>query len=96
MDTRALVVRPESRPGQEQAVADFLRGGLEIVQGEPGTTTWFALRLGPSTFDTFAGDEGRQAHLFGQVAQARMAQAPDFFSQAPSIEQADILAVKMP
>ena len=96
MDTGALVVRLVSRPGRDQAVADFLRGGLEIIQGEPGTTTWFALRLGPSIFDTFAGDEGRQAYLSGQVAAALMAQAPDFFSQAPLIERADILAVKMP
>lgn len=99
MDTKALFVRLEAKPGQEQAVADFLKGGLEIVQGEPGTTTWFALQLGPSTFgifDTFAGDAGRQAHLSRKVAAALMAQAPDLFSEAPSIEQADILAVKMP
>ncbi|CAA9543091.1 MAG: hypothetical protein AVDCRST_MAG33-209 [uncultured Thermomicrobiales bacterium] len=99
MDTGALVVRLEAGLGQEQAVADFLRGGLEIVQGERGTTTWFALQLGPSTFgifDTFAGNLGRQAHLSGQVATALMAQAPDFFSQVPSIERADILALKMP
>ena len=96
MDTGALVVRLEAGLGQEQAVADFLRGGLEIVQGERGTTTWFALRLGPSTFGIFAGNLGRQAHLSGQVATALMAQAPDFFSQAPPIERADILAPKMP
>lgn len=99
MDTKALFVRLEAKPGQEQAVTDFLKGGLEIVQGEPGTTTWFALQLGPSTFgifDTFPGNEGRQAHLSGKVAAALMAQAPDLFSEAPSIEQADILAVKMP
>ncbi len=99
MDTKALFVRLEAKPGQEQAVADFLHGGLQIVQGEPGTTTWFALRLGPSSFgifDTFAGDEGRQAHLSGDVAKALMAHAPELFSAPPSIEQADILAVKMP
>ena len=31
MDTGALVVRLEAGLGQEQAVADFLRGSLEIV-----------------------------------------------------------------
>ncbi len=42
----------------------FLEGGLPIVQGEPGTTRWFALRFGPSSFgifDTFPGEAGRQA-----------------------------------
>ena len=99
MDTKALLVRLEAKPGQEQAVADFLRGGLQLAQAEPATTTWFALRLGPSTFgifDTFPGDEGRQAHLSGEVAKALMAQAPDLFSEAPGIEQVDLLAVKMP
>lgn len=27
MDTKALLVRLEAKPGQEQAVAEFLRGG---------------------------------------------------------------------
>ncbi len=99
MDTKALLVRLEAKLGQEQAVADFLHGGLQLAQAEPGTTTWFALQLGPSTFgifDTFAGDEGRQAHLSGEIAKALMAQAPDLFSEAPNIEQVDLLAVKMP
>ncbi len=99
MDTKALLVRLEAKPGQEQAVADFLHGGLQLAQAEPATTTWFALRFGPSTFgifDTFPSDEGRQAHLLGEVAKALMAQAPDLFSAAPSIEQVDLLAVKMP
>ena len=28
----------------------FLRGGLAIVQEEPATAAWFALRFGPSSF----------------------------------------------
>lgn len=53
----------------EDEVAEFLRGGLAIVQGEPGTITWYATKLGPSTFgifDTFVDDSGRQAHLSGR------------------------------
>lgn len=93
----ALFVRLEAKPGKEQEVADFLRGGLAIVQEEPATTHWYALQMGPSTFgifDTFPDDAGRQAHLNGKVAAALMAKAGDLFSQPPSIEKVDLLAVK--
>jgi quinol monooxygenase YgiN len=93
----ALFVRLEAKPGKEQEVADFLRGGLAIVQEEPATTHWFALQMGPSTFgifDTFPDEAGRQAHLSGKVAAALMAKAPDLLSEPPSIQKVDLLAVK--
>ena len=95
----ALLVRLEARPGKESEVEQFLRGGLEIVQDEPATTTWYALRLGPSTFgifDTFPDDSGRQAHLSGRVAAALMAKAGELLSKPPQIEKVDILAAKLP
>jgi len=99
MVTVALLVRLEAKPGKEADVENFLRGGLPIVQEEPATTTWYALKLGPSTFgifDTFPDDAGRQAHLSGRVAAALMAQASELFAQPPTIEQVDILAAKLP
>jgi len=99
MVTAALFVRLEAKPGKEADVENFLRGGLSIVQQEPATTAWFAIRLGPSTFgifDAFPDEAGRQAHLTGQVAAALMAQASELFSQPPMIEQADVLAAKLP
>ena len=97
MVTVGLFVRLEAKPGKEADVESFLRGGLSIVQEESATITWYAIRLGPSTFgifDTFPDDAGRQAHLTGRVAAALMAQAPDLLSQPPSIEKIDILAAK--
>lgn len=94
-----LYVRLESKPGKESEVEAFLRSGLAIVEQEPATVAWFALRLGPSTFgifDAFPDDAGRQAHLTGQVAAALMAKAPELLSEAPSIEQVDVLAAKLP
>ena len=99
MVTKALFVRLEAKPGQEAAVEEFLRGGLQIVEQEPATTTWFALRLGPSTFgifDAFPDEAGRQAHLSGQVAAALMKRASELFAQPPKIENVDVLAAKMP
>ncbi len=79
----ALLVRLEAKPGKEAEVERFLRGGLSIVEDEPATTTWFAIRLGPSTFgifDAFPDDAGRQAHLAGQVAAALKARASELLS----------------
>jgi len=95
----ALWVALEAKPGKESEVEAFLREGLAIVQQEPATTTWYAIRLGGSRFgifDTFPDDAGRQAHLSGQVAAALMAKAPELLAKAPAIEKLDILAAKLP
>jgi quinol monooxygenase YgiN len=95
----ALWVRLEAKPGKEGEVENFLRGGLSLVQQEPATTTWFGVRMGPTTFgifDAFADEGGRQAHLTGRVAAALMASAADFLMQAPTIEKVEVLAAKMP
>ena|ERR1700744_4719905 len=96
--TVALWVKLEAKAGKEKDVENFLRAGLALVEQEPATTTWYALRLGPTTFgifDTFPDDSGRQAHLAGQVAQSLKAKAAELFSQPPSIEQVDVLAAKL-
>jgi quinol monooxygenase YgiN len=95
----ALLVRLEAKPGKEAEVEAFLQAGLPLVQQEPATAVWFAIRLGPSTFgifDAFPDDSGRQAHLAGQVAAALMAKASELLAQPPAIEKADVLAVKLP
>ncbi len=97
MEKFALFVRMEAKPGKEEAVAEFLRGGLALVEAEPATTSWFGIRLGPSTFgifDAFPDEAGREAHLAGRVAAALMEKAPELFAQPPTIEKADVLAVK--
>jgi len=99
MVSKALYVRLEAKPGKEAEVETFLRGGLAIVQQEPATTAWFALRMGPSTFgifDAFPDDAGRQAHLSGRVAAALMAKASELLAKPPAIEKVDVLAAKLP
>jgi quinol monooxygenase YgiN len=95
----ALFVRLEAKPGMEKEVENFLLGGLPIVQEEPATTAWFAIRLGPTTFgifDAFPDEAGRTAHLQGRVAAALMARASELLAQPPSIEKVDVLASKLP
>jgi quinol monooxygenase YgiN len=95
----ALLVRMEAKPGKETEVESFLRGGLSVVQEEPATTAWFAIRLGPSTFgifDAFPDEAGRQAHLSGRVAAALMEKASELLTKPPIIEKVDVIAAKLP
>ena len=98
MVTKGLLVRIEANPGRETDVETFLNTGLELVLGEPATTAWFAIQLGPSTygiFDVFPNDEGRDAHLNGKVAAALMENAGEPYGQ-PTLEKLDVLASKLP
>lgn len=95
----ALYVRLEAKPGKERDVEAFLLGGLPLVQEEPATTAWFALKLGPSTyaiFDAFPDEAGREAHLSGKVAAALMAKAGELLATPPAIHKIDVLAAKLP
>jgi quinol monooxygenase YgiN len=99
MVTVALYVRLEAKPGKEAEVESFLNSGLALVQDEPETTAWFAIRMGPSTFgifDAFPSEEGRQAHLNGKVAAALMEKASDLLAQPPDIKKVEVLAAKLP
>lgn len=94
-----LLVTLEAKPGKEDEVEQFLRGALPLVRNEPGTVSWYAIRLGNSKFgifDTFEDEAGRKAHVSGKVAEALFAKASELFSEAPKIEQLDILAEKLP
>jgi quinol monooxygenase YgiN len=99
MNGVGLFVGLEAKPGKEEEVALFLEGALPLVQQEPQTTAWFALRLAPARFaifDTFPDEAGRDAHLAGQVAAALMEQAPELLAAAPRIEKLDVLADTLP
>ena len=91
-----LFVRLEAAEGRGDDVAEFLLGGQSLIEEEPGTLVWYAVRFGPSTFgifDAFKDEDGRQAHLNGEVAKRLMENA-DMFAQPPSIEQVDLIASK--
>ncbi len=99
MVTVGLLVRLEAKPGKEAEVENFLKSGLVLVEDEPETTVWFAIRMGQSTFgifDAFPSESGRKAHLSGAVAAALMAKASELLAKPPVIENVDVLAVKLP
>jgi quinol monooxygenase YgiN len=99
MATEALFVLLKAKTGRELEVENLLRESLEVVDEEPRTTAWFALRFGPDTFgifDAFPDDEGRQAHLSGRLAATLLERAPELLAESPTISPADVLAAKMP
>ena len=95
----SLLVTLRAKPGKEADVAKFLEGGLALANQEPGTTVWFALKMGPSTFgifDAFGDEAAREAHLKGPIAAALMAKASELLSEPPRIEKVEVLAAKIP
>jgi quinol monooxygenase YgiN len=96
--TKGLLVRIEAKPGKESDVEEFLNQGQSLVEEEPETTAWFAIRLGESTygiFDVFPDEDGRNAHLGGEVARALAQNAGELYSD-PQIEKIDVVASKLP
>lgn len=96
MIRKGPLVRLEAKPGKE--VDRFLRGGLALVEAEPATAAWSAIRPGPTTFgifDLFPDGAGREAHRAGRVAAALMGKASDLLAEPPAIEKLDVLAAKL-
>lgn len=91
----ALLVRVEAKPEKADEVEQFLKDAVNIAENEAGTNTWFALKFDDTRFgifDTFEGEQGRQAHLSGEIAEALMSKADELFTSEPTIEKIDLLA----
>ncbi|WP_046777770.1 putative quinol monooxygenase [Streptomyces yangpuensis] len=92
-----LLARIEAKPEHAADVEGLLTGALTLAEAETGTTVWFALKLGPTTFgifDAFGNDADRTAHLQGKIAAALMESAPTLLAAAPEILPIDVLAAK--
>lgn len=97
MEKFALLARVEAKPGKEAQVSEFLKSALPIAQGETETVRWYGLQINENTFgifDTFETEDGRKAHLQGEIAAALMANASELLLKDPIIEFVDLLAVK--
>ena len=97
MEKFALLAALQAKPGKEQVVEDFLKSAQPLAEAEPGTIRWYAFKTGPDTFgifDTFADENGRNAHLNGEIAKALFAKASELFSKPPAIDKPEVLAMK--
>jgi quinol monooxygenase YgiN len=76
----------QGRPGKEADVEEFLRSAGPLVAAETGTTAWFAFKVAHATFgifDTFKDENGRSAHVNGEMAKALFARAEELFVSHP-------------
>ena len=99
MVTKGLMVRLEARAGKEEELASFLADAVPLVEDEPETVAWLAIRAGTSSFaivDVFPDEAGRRAHLDGPVAAALIERAGELLADPPHIEQVDVVAAKLP
>ncbi len=99
MDKFAIWAQMEAKPGKEREVEEFLKSAQSLAEAETGTTTWYALQIGPSKygiFDTFENEEAREAHINGEIAKALFSKAKDLFTKTPEIDKPRILAAKAP
>jgi quinol monooxygenase YgiN len=86
----------EAKPEKAAELGELLAGALQLAQAEPGTVSWYALKLSDTKFaifDTFADEDGRQAHLGGEIAKA-LGTIGDMLVGAPDLSFAEILAAK--
>jgi len=97
MEQLGILAVLEAKAGKERDVEQFLKSAVSLAEPEQQTVSWYAMKLGPSTFgifDTFADQKGREAHLTGDIAKALFARAEELFAKPPVIQQSEILAVK--
>lgn len=91
----AIVARLDAKPDKAAEVAALLTGAGPLADAEPGTVDWYAAQTDATTFwifDTFANEEGRAAHLQGEIAKALMAKADELLASPPQIFPASVLA----
>jgi quinol monooxygenase YgiN len=96
-EKKSLLARLHAKPGKEDELKAFLEGALPAAEAEEKTIAWYALQIDESTFgifDTFAGEDGRQAHLDGEIAEALFARADELLTEPPQVEKVEILAAK--
>lgn len=92
-----ILVIMEAKPGKGEDLGEFLRSGRDLVAEEQLTVTWHSFKIDENTygiFDTFEGEEGRQAHVDGPLADRLRANGADFLAAAPDVKYVDVIAVK--
>ncbi|GAA3511195.1 antibiotic biosynthesis monooxygenase [Aquimarina addita] len=78
-------------------VASFIKEAVVLAKQEEKTLTWYSFRVDEVTFgifDTFETEDGREAHLNGEIAKALMKHADRLLAEPPSIEKIEILSAK--
>ena len=92
-----LLALLDANPGKGAELGVFLEEGRALAAAEVGTVTWYAFKLSDTQygiFDSFETEEGRQAHLNGEIPTALGQVAPDLLAREPDIRLVDVIAQK--
>jgi quinol monooxygenase YgiN len=87
----------EAKPGKGEALGEFLEAGRELAVAEQETVTWYAFRVDEThygIFDSFEDEDGRQAHIEGEIPKALGQVADELLAVPPDIRPIDLIAVK--
>lgn len=97
MKKLGLLATLKAKSGKESEVELFIKGAIELARQENKTLTWYSFKIDSNTFgifDTFENEQGREAHLNGDIAKALMQNADRLLSEAPQIQKIEILSAK--
>jgi quinol monooxygenase YgiN len=92
-----ILARLEAKAGKGEELGQFLEAGRALAVAEEGTVTWYAFRIDEThygIFDTFEDEDGRQAHIEGEIPKALAQVGPDLLASDPDIRPVDVIAVK--
>ena len=93
-----ILVRLTAKAGKAAELESFLTSGLAIAQSEPQTLQWYAFKIDDTHFgiyDTFAAQDGRQAHLSGDLAKALFSKVDELMAGPPEVSMLDLLGAKV-
>jgi hypothetical protein len=96
--SKGLLLRLPIRDGNSDDAAAFLRAGEAVVDDEPATADWFALKFESgdySVFDVFPDTKGRRAHLLGKIPQQLALHGLPWLKGLPHMSFADVLSQKV-
>jgi quinol monooxygenase YgiN len=92
-----LLALLDAKEGKGAELGTFLEGGRALAAAEIGTVTWYAFRLSDTRygiFDSFETEDGREAHLKGEIPTALGQVAPDLLAKEPDIRKVEVIANK--
>ena len=97
-DTKGLFLTFEAKEGHAPEVEQFLRHAQPLVEEEPETIAWFAIRTDDGKygiFDVFPDNGGRFKHLIGHVPRELAKSALSLLGSVPDMEMLNVLAEKL-
>jgi len=95
--TVGFLVLLEAKSGKGDELAAFLQAGRELALAEEDTVSWYAFKISETRdaiFDTFVDEDGRTAHINGEIAKALATITDGLLAGQPSIQPVDIIAAK--